>query len=215
MNIDFEITGKIAKRNDRELEVRIYFDGVLADNFELDLINKVVTVYPTHIAFRGGETHYTEFENLTLLMKSLGLDVPESYVKHWTPKIGEGYFYVDSSGEICPYSIHKTGYHKTDIKRYENYNAFPTRDLAEKGKNLSKLGRLILLWQFVNNCLFTPDWRDSEQCKYYIMYNYKYSEMRINIDFSARQDKPYFQTREQAKAFVEMYKKEIKDTMEI
>ena len=34
MNIDFEITGKIAKRNDRELEVRIYFDGVLADNFE-------------------------------------------------------------------------------------------------------------------------------------------------------------------------------------
>lgn len=215
MNIDFEITGKIAKRNDRELEVRIYFDGVLADNFELDLINKVVTVYPTHKAFRGGETHYTEFENLTLLMKSLGLDVPESYVKHWTPKIGEGYFYVDSSGEICPYSIHKTGYHKTDIKRYENYNAFPTRDLAEKGKNLSKLGRLILLWQFVNNCLFTPDWRDSEQCKYYIMYNYKYSEMRINIDFSARQDKPYFQTREQAKAFVEMYKKEIKDTMEI
>lgn len=215
MNIDFEITGKIAKRNDRELEVRIYFDGVLADNFELDLINKVVTVYPTHKAFRGGETHYTEFENLTLLMKSLGLDVPESYVKHWTPKIGEGYFYVDSSGEICPYSIHKTGYHKTDIKRYENYNAFPTRDLAEKGKNLSKLGRLILLWQFVNNCLFTPDWRDSEQRKYYIMYNYKYSEMRINIDFSARQDKPYFQTREQAKAFVEMYKKEIKDTMEI
>ena len=141
--------------------------------------------------------------------------MPESYVKHWTPKIGEGYFYVDSSGEICPYSIHKTGYHKTDIKRYENYNAFPTRNLAEKGKNLSKLGRLILLWQFVNNCLFTPDWRDSEQCKYYIMYNYKYSEMRINMDFSARQDKPYFQTREQAKAFVEMYKKEIKDTMEI
>ena len=93
MNIDFEITGKIAKRNDRKLEVRIYFDGVLADNFELDLINKVVTVYPTHKAFRGGETHYTEFEDLTLLMKSLGLDVPESYVKHWTPKIGEGYFY--------------------------------------------------------------------------------------------------------------------------
>lgn len=214
MNIDFEITGKIAKRNDRELEVRIYFDGVLADNFELDLINKVVTVYPTHKAFRGGETHYTEFENLTLLMKSLGLDVPESYVKHWTPRFYNYYFYLDGAGKVCA-SNYRKGVSWNHDERIENYNVFPTRNLAEKGKNLSKLGRLILLWQFVNNCLFTPDWRDSEQCKYYIMYNYKYSEMRINIDFSARQDKPYFQTREQAKAFVEMYKKEIKDTMEI
>ena len=214
MKIENEITGHVKVHTSSRLQIELWIKDEQIDFFTLDLESETVEIHlekgiGAMLGMRG------VYEGYIKLIADLGLEIPESYVKHWTPKIGEGYFYVDSSGEICPYSIHKTGYHKTDIKRYENYNAFPTRDLAEKGKNLSKLGRLILLWQFVNNCLFTPDWRDSEQYKYYIMYNYKYSEMRINIDFSARQDKPYFQTKEQAKAFVEMYKKEIKDTMEI
>ena len=207
MNIDFEITGKIAKRNDRELEVRIYFDGVLADNFELDLINKVVTVYPTHKAFRGGETHYTEFENLTLLMKSLGLDVPESYVKHWTPRFYNYYFYLDGAGKVCA-SNYRKGVSWNHDERVENYNAFPTRALAEKGKNLSKLGRLMLLWQYANDCLYEPDWKQDTE-KWFLGYDIFQHQLMYEVTSTMHTDLIYFETKTQLEKFGDMNGMEI------
>ena len=37
--------------------------------------------------------------------------------------------------------------------------------------------------------------------------------MRINVDCTIRQDKSYFETREQAEAFIKMYIEEIKEIM--
>ena len=42
----------------------------------------------------------------------------------------------------------------------KDYRMFPNKELAEKSENLSKLNRLILLWQYANNCLFEPNWED-------------------------------------------------------
>ena len=149
------------------------------------------------------------------LIKDLGLEIPSKWKKHWTPKINENYFYVDPSGEICPDSIHKTGYHKTDIKRYENYNAFPTMELAEKADNLSKLGRLILLWQYANDCLFEPVWNNKRSRKHYFYYSHNLERILVGDYFDFQDDILYFETEEQTKAFVDMYSEEIKKIMGI
>ena len=212
MKIENEITGHVKIHTSSRLQIELWIKDEQVDFFTLDLEAETVEIHVEKstgvlLGMRG------VYEGYLKLIEDLGLEIPGKWKKHWIPAEEWDYYSIGQGGNVE--GLGNYGELSSARFRKENYNAFPTRDLAEKGKNLSKLGRLILLWQFVNNCLFTPDWRDSEQCKYYIMYNYKYSEMRINIDFSARQDKPYFQTREQAKAFVEMYKKEIKDTMEI
>ena len=212
MKIENEITGEIADVTGSYVGIRLHicsFDGI-TDFFAVDIEEKGILTRlnaTTRILLNIEHT----FEDYMNLIADLGLEIPESYKKHWTPKDNDTYYFLDRLGEVVL---------DTDINSFfqigilENYNAFPTKELAEKAVNLSKLGRLILLWQYANDCLFTPDWRDSEQCKYYITYNYKYSEMRINIDFSVRQDKTYFETEEQAKTFIEMYETEIKKIME-
>ena len=50
-----------------------------------------------------------------------------------------------------------------------NYNGFPTYDLAEKSVNLSKLGRLILLWQYANDCVCEHDLGDINQPKFRVI----------------------------------------------
>ena len=212
MKIENEVIGEIDEVKESYVGIRLYicsFDGI-TDFFAVDTKEKEIITKLNETTKILLNVEHT-FEDYMKLIADLGLEIPESYKKHWIPAEEWDYYSIGQGGNVE--GLGNYGELSSARFRKENYNAFPTRDLAEKGKNLSKLGRLILLWQFVNNCLFTPDWRDSEQCKYYIMYNYKYSEMRINIDFSARQDKPYFQTREQAKAFIETYETEIKKIM--
>ena len=209
-----EITGKILE-SDKGFKVGLYVkEAAFIDWFILNLRNN-------KLVFSLGD--YTRklllmndtYEAHIQLVEDLGLEMPTGYKKHWTPKIGEDYFYVDPSGEICPDSIPKTGYHKTDKKREENCNAFPTRELAEKAVNLSKLGRLILLWQFANDCLFSPDWLDDVQPKHYIMYDNSDKEIFYGYSINCQLDNVHFNTEKQAKEFVKMYSEEIKEIMGI
>ena len=155
------------------------------------------------------------FRGYKAFLGLLGIEVPKLSLAHWTPKTGEDYFYIDSEGEVCPIYIANFGYNEVDQKRYENYNMFPTRELAEKTINISKLGRLILLWQYANDCLFEPDWLDGIQQKYYIIYDSR--DKNACYDYSLRQksNNIHFETSEQVKAFIEMYEAEIKELMNI
>ena len=213
MNINTKVTSVVHEKGEY-LTVDLFFNNPHVDRFIINIIKKEI-VLEMHIDTRRALNIENTYEDYMKLLKDLGptnLEIPEEFKKHWIPKDNDTYYFLNRLGEVVL---------DTDINSFfqigilENYNAFPTEELAEKSIKSSKLGRLILLWQYNNNCLFEFDWRDSEQCKYYIMYNYKYSEMRINIDFSARQDKPYFQTREQAQAFIDMYEAEIKELMNI
>ncbi len=158
--------------------------------------------------FLGVENTY---EGYAQLVKDLGLEIPESYERCWEPTQFETFFYISGIGEVIENEKNKYYFEKFVI----NYNAFPTRELAEKAVNLSKLGRLILLWQYVNDYLFEPNWLDIDQSKYHIIYSNMYSEMKINVNYTIRQDKSYFETEEQAQAFINMYEKEIKEIMGI
>ena len=136
------------------------------------------------------------------------------YIKHWIPSPNDKYFCINSTGEVygLPYYDEVSC---TDNKRIENYNSFPTRELAEKAVNLSKLERLILLWQYANDCLFEPDWLDGIQYKYYIIYDSR--DKNACYDYSLRQksNNIHFETSEQVKTFIDMYEAEIKELMNI
>ena len=216
MKKNIEITGILKIDSEKEIVVDLFSNGVKLDWFEFNPKHKSINVELSKCMGKILKVDVNDYFDYIKLLDELGLEIPKSYRRHWTPKTGQKHYYIDFEGDICSNGISSNfGYNEVDRRRCENFNMFPTRELAEKTINVSKLGRLVLLWQYANDCLFTPDWRDREQCKYYIAYNYKYNEIRTDIDFSARQDKTYFQTREQAKAFVDMYSEEIKKIMGI
>ena len=149
------------------------------------------------------------------LIADLGLEIPPTYKRHWAPKTGECYFYIDSEGEVCPNYFADFGCNEVDRRRRENFNMFPTRELAEKTINISKLGRLILLWQYTNDCIFEADWKDGDTKKYFIRYDYIKEEVCHDYNVTIPSDTLYFETKEQVEAFIEMYETEIKKIMEV
>ena len=161
MKIENEITGEILEVKEGYIGIRLHicsFDGI-TDFFAVDTKEKEIITRlnaTTKILLKLEHT----FDDYMQLIKDLGLEVPKSYRRHWTPKTGEDYFFINSYGELETHFIEKKEYHWLDQKRYENYNTFPTKELTEKAVNLSKLGRLILLWQYTNDCVFEPDWKN-------------------------------------------------------
>ena len=215
MKIEKEIKGEIFCSSINEFYVKLKLRDERLDWFELDLVNKEIQ---SHLE-KGTQIllGISTYDDYIRLIKDLGLKLPVhlGYKEHWTPKFNEYYVFVDSNGITHSHSIDKTGYHTADIKKAEYYNMFPTYGLAKKVVNLSKLDRLILLWQYANDCLFEPDWGDDSQVKYKVVFDSYTNSPDIDLSFYVKENRIYFKTRKQAKAFVEMYKKEIKDTMEI
>ena len=214
MKIENEVTGEIDEVKASYVGIRLHicsFDGI-TDFFAVDTKEKEIITRlnaTTKILLKLEHT----FDDYMQLIKDLGLEVPKSYRRHWTPKTGEDYFFINSYGELETHFIEKKEYHWLDQKRYENYNTFPTRELAEKAVNLSKLGRLILLWQYTNNCVFEPDWKNNDKKIYCIKFDHINKEISYYYNIYAQLDTVYFETAEQVKTFIEMYETEIKKIM--
>ena len=150
----------------------------------------------------------TEYLDYMKLIADLGLEIPSKWKKHWIPAEEWDYYSIGQGGNVE--GLGNYGELSSARFRKENYNAFPTRDLAEKGKNLSKLGRLILLWQYANDCLFTPTWKNNSQRKHFIKHDHINNTISCNFGITAQLDIVYFETEEQVEAFIEMYETEIK-----
>ena len=145
------------------------------------------------------------------LISELGLELPKPVYKYWKPKELEIYWSIADYDNITE----KTYYYlPQESKKVETrYNRFPTKELAERAVNLSKLGRLILLWQYANDCIFEPDWLDGIQHKYYIIYDSRDKNACYYYGITAQLDTVYFETEEQVKTFIKAYNKEIKKIM--
>ena len=213
MKIEIDITGTLRIDSEKEIVVDLFSNGVKLDWFELNYKHKEINVELSKDTGKILGINVTEYLDYMKLIDDLGLKMSPTYKRHWAPKTGEDYFYIDFEGEVCPNYIANFGYNEVDKKRYENYNMFPTRELAEKTINISKLGRLILLWQNANDCLFTPDWKNNSQRKYFIRYDYIKEEVCYDYNVTISLDTLYFETSEQVEAFIEMYETEIKKIM--
>ena len=212
MKLDWEITGEAKGVDIYEVfSVELFLNdssvGFLNMNLETERVDNSLDFESSMIFdffdiaenFRG----YKAFLGL------LGIEVPELSLAHWTP---EKYskVYVIVGNEI----IGQVSGDRAEIKKAcLNYNVFPSLELAERAINLSKLDRLILLWQYKNDCLFVPDWKDDDQPKHSISYNSVEDIVIIEPGYSIRQVKTYFEKRAQAVKFIKVYDKEIKKIM--
>ena len=211
MKIENEVTGEISERLNNIIRVDIYLRGEKIDNFEIYLNSESISLYLEHNTdkFLGVENTY---EGYMQLVKDLGLEMPSKWKKHWTPAENQEFYTIDMFGDIQDSRFYNSDF-STNLLNI--YNIFPTRELAEEAVNLSKLGRLILLWQYANGCLFVPDWLDDIQCKYFIIYDSRDKNACYDYNFRQKSNKTYFEKREQIKAFIDMYEAEIKELMNI
>ena len=218
MKIENEITGEIAEVIESYVGIRLHicsFEGI-TDFFAVDVEEKEIITRlnaTTKILLNIEHT----FEDYMKLIADLDLvlEIPESYKKHWKPTLKDGTlwcYFVNSVGEIEGNSFSNSTF---DNKLVANFNIFPNKELAEESIKSSKLERLILLWQYANDCLFEPDWLDGIQQKYYIIHDSR--DENACYDYSLRQksNNIHFETSEQAKAFIDMYEAEIKELMNI
>ena len=211
MKIENEVTGKAKGVNRNNVfSVELFLNdrsvGFLNMNLETERVdNSLFDFFDIAENFRG----YKAFLGL------LGIEVPKLSLAHWTPTLKDGTlwcYFVNSVGGIDGISFSNRTF---DNELVANFNIFPNKELAEKAANLSKLERLILLWQYANDCLFEPDWLDGIKQKYYIIYDSR--DEKACYDYSLRQksNNIHFETAEQVKAFIEMYEAEIKELMNI
>ena len=211
MKIENEVTGEISERLNNIIRVDIYLRGEKIDNFEIYLNSESISLYLEHNTdkFLGVENTY---EGYMQLVKDLGLEIPSKWKKHWTPTHSQKYYTIDMFGDIQDSRFSNCDF---TTKLLKSYNIFPSRELAEKAVNLSKLERMILLWQYANDCLFEPDWLDGIQQKYYIIYDSRDENACYDYNFNQKSKNIYFEKREQVKAFIDMYEAEIKELMNI
>ena len=214
MKIEIEITG-ILRVIEKETwnVVDLFSNGEKLGEFVVNPKHKSINVELSKCLGKILGINVTEYLDYMKLISELGLELPKSYRRHWTPKTGEDYFYINFEGKVCPNYIANFGYNEVDRRRCENFNMFPTRELTEKSKNLSKLGRLVLLWQYANDCIFETDWKDGDTKKYFIRYDSIKEEVCHDYNVTIPSDTLYFETKEQVKTFIEMYETEIKKIM--
>ena len=213
MKIENEVTGEIAEVIESYVGIRLHicsFDGI-TDFFAVDTKEKEIVTRlnsTTRILLNIEHT----YEDYMQLIKDLGLEIPSKWKKHWTPSENQEFYTIDMFGDIQDSRFYNSDF---STKLLKSYNIFPSRELAEKAVNLSKLERMILLWQYANGCAFEPDWLDDTQYKYYIIYDSRDKNACYDYSFRQKSNNIHFGTSEQTKGFIEMYDKEIKELMNI
>ena len=211
MKLDWEITGEAKGVDIYEVfSVELFLNdssvGFLNMNLETERVynsldfesSMIFDFFDIAENFRG----YKAFLGL------LGIEVPKLSLAHWTPAKNSN-VYVITESEIKHVSSDRAEIKKACL----NYNVFPELELVKRAKNLSKLDRLVLLWQYKNDCLFTPDWNNFAQLKHSVIYIQMYKELRADTIYTVREHKTYFETAEQVKTFIKAYDKEIKKIM--
>ena len=212
MKIENEITGHVKIHTSSRLQIELRIKDEQVDFFTLDLEAETVVIHvekSTRVLLGMRRV----YEDYIKLIADLGLEMPSEWKKHWTPSENETFYFVTQYSSVNM-SFDDEELHKKAML-IKNYNAFPTRELAEKSVNLSKLGRLILLWQYANDCAFEPDWLDDIQYKYYLVFDSRDKNACYDYSFRQKSNNIHFETSEQVKAFIDMYEAEIKELMNI
>ena len=182
MKKNIEITGTLKIDSEKEIVVDLFSNGVKLDWFELNYKHKSINVELSDNIGKILKVDVNDYFDYIKLLDELGLEIPSKWKKHWAPA-EEWCYFVNSAGGIDGISFSNRTF---DNELVANFNIFPNKELAEKAANLSKLERLILLWQYANDCLFEPDWLDDIQQKYYIIYDSRDKNACYDYNFSKK-----------------------------
>ena len=215
MRLDWEITGEAKRVAYNNAGNAVFTVEVFLNEESLGYMNLGLDNERVGNSFDEFGRYFLEyfdvaenFRGYKAFLGLLGIEVPKLSLAHWTPAKNSNVYVITDS------EIEHASSDRAEIKKAcLNYNVFPILELAERAKNLSKLDRLILLWQYKNNCLFTPEWNNINQPKHSVIYVEMYKELRVDTSYTVRNLKTYFETAEQVKTFIKVYDKEIKKIM--
>ena len=180
-------------------------NGVVLDKFDMNVENHEIRLElreTTHILL--GIENSTQ--GYLKLISDLGLELPKPVYKYWKPKELEIYWSIADYDNITE----KTYYYlPQESKKVETrYNRFPTKELAERAVNLSELARLMLLWQYANDCVYEPDWKQDTE-KWFLSYDIFQHQLRYEVTSTMHNDLIYFETKTQLEKFGDMNGMEI------
>ena len=140
------------------------------------------------------------------LISELGLELPKPWHKYWKPYNLKKYWSISDYDNITD----KTYYYLPQEEKMvvTRYNMFPTKELAERAINLSELGRLMLLWQYANDCVYEPDWKQDTE-KWFLGYDIFQHQLMYEVTLTMHTDLIYFETKTQLEKFGDMNGMEI------
>ena len=148
MKIENEITGHVKIHTSSRLQIELWIKDEQVDFFTLDLETETVEIHVEKITGvllgMGGV-----YEDYIELINRLGLEIPGKWKKHWIPSENQEFYSITQNGSIYANSHYEE--RSADKGKRINYNTFPNKELAEQATNVSKLDRLILLWQYAND----------------------------------------------------------------
>ena len=140
------------------------------------------------------------------LISELGLELPKPWHKYWKPYNLKKYWSISDYNNITD----KTYYYLPQEEKMvvTRYDMFPTKELAERAVNLSELGRLMLLWQYANDCVYGPDWKQDTE-KWFLSYDIFQHQFMYEVTATMHTDLIYFETKTQLEKFGDMNGMEI------
>ena len=205
--INISITGYIELwgTGNSYFTVFLHSNGAVLDKFDMDVENHEIRLELNTYTLRllGIENSTQSYLEL---ISDLGLEVPKPVYKYWKPKELEIYWSISDYDNITD----KTYYYLPQEEKMvvTRYNMFPTKELAERAVNLSELGRLMLLWQYANGCVYEPDW-EQDTDKWYISYDIFQHQLMYEVTSTMHTDLIYFETKKQLENFSNMNGMEI------
>lgn len=124
----------------------------------------------------------------------------------WRPKKNENYYYLSMRHNPI-----KRRYLCQDWEQLlsEVYATFPTFELAKKGKYMSLLDRMQLLYQYQNNLIFDVDWRLWKQPKFKIGYKVSENKLVCLYAYTNKEVSVYWENEKDLEQFMGIYKNEI------
>lgn len=180
-------------------------NGRVLDSFDMTTENqKILTKLKEETLILLGIDNSTQC--YLELISELGLELPKPWHKYWKPYDLQKYWSISDYDNITD----KTYYYLPQEEKMvvTRYNMFPTKELAERAVNLSELGRLMLLWQYANDCVYEPDWKQDTE-KWFLSYDIFQHQLMYEVTATMHNDLIYFETKTQLEKFGNMNGMEI------
>ena len=182
-----------------------YCNGRVLDSFDMTTENQEILTELREdtlilLGIHNSTQRYLE------LISELGLELPKPWHKYWKPYNLKKYWSISDYDNITD----KTYYYLPQEEKMvvTRYNMFPTKELAERAINLSELGRLMLLWQYANDCVYEPDWKQDTE-KWFLGYDIFQHQLMYEVTSTMHTDLIYFETKTQLEKFGDMNGMEI------
>ena len=124
----------------------------------------------------------------------------------------DGYYFMDSYGKI----FSCRGFNVTlKCSLYRRGLAFKTREEIERYDKECILLFKLHKWAEEHNGGWTPNWKDEDEIKYFIIYDNRYKTLKVDIYAIVQQFSklPYFKSEEIAEQFIEEFGDEIKEVL--